>query len=127
MLLRKLVAALCPLLLCMLTCVLFRLLDSWLGASSFFSFLLKGLLLGACLSLVPPLAGIKSRNNGLTAWLFAGAGLLLCMLLYQYLETIEVLHSPLLLSLITINAQVVLVESTVMGFLVVTGLMNRKR
>ena len=51
MLLRKLVAALCPLLLCVITCAAFRWLDGWLGAGSFLAFAVKGLLLGAALAL----------------------------------------------------------------------------
>ncbi|MEG2703203.1 MAG: hypothetical protein RSA65_11335, partial [Clostridia bacterium] len=73
MLLRRLVAALCPLLLCMLTCVLFRWLDGLLGASAFFSFLLKGLFTGLCLALVLPLSGIRLRTNGLMPCLLIGA------------------------------------------------------
>ena len=42
MLLRKLVAALCPLLLCIVLCLLYRWLDGVLGAGLFWSFLLKG-------------------------------------------------------------------------------------
>ncbi|MEG0740795.1 MAG: hypothetical protein RSB91_04020 [Clostridia bacterium] len=124
MLLRRLVAALCPLLLCMLTCVLFRWLDGLLGASAFFSFLLKGLFTGLCLALVLPLSGIRLRTNGLMPCLLIGAGLLLLLLGYQYLETLGVLHSPLLLTLISINGQVILAESAVMGFMCLTALLN---
>ena len=52
MLLRKLVAALCPLLLCIVLCLLYRWLDGVLGAGLFWSFLLKGLLLGVMLALI---------------------------------------------------------------------------
>lgn len=127
MALRKLTAALCPLLLCMAVCVAYRWLDSLLGASNFFSFLLKGVLIGGCLALILPLAGVSARTNGLAGWLFAGAGLLLMLLLYQYLETVGALHSPLLLKLITINGQVVLVESAVMGYLCATAMLYRRR
>ena len=40
MLLRKLVAALCPLLLCLVLCLLYRWLDGVLAAGLFWSFLL---------------------------------------------------------------------------------------
>lgn len=127
MLLRKLVAALCPLLLCLLACAAYRWLDGVLLASSFFSFLAKGVLLGILVAVLLPVAGVRSRSNGLIPWLFAGAGLLLLLLNYQYLETAGLVHSRFLLALLSINGQVVLVESTVMSFLCVTGLMNRRR
>ena len=50
MLLRRLVAALGPLLLCVLVCAIFRWLDGMIGAASFLAFLLKGALLGAALA-----------------------------------------------------------------------------
>ncbi len=127
MLLRKLVAAFCPLLLCLLTCILFRWLDGLMDAGDFFLFALKGLLLGVCVALLLPVAGITSKTNGLVRWLFVAAGILFLFLLYQYLETRRVLHWPLLKSLISINGQVVLVESAVMGFLLLTAVFNRKR
>ncbi len=127
MLLRKLVAALCPLLLCLLTCLLFGWLDSRTGGKAFETFVLKGLLLGCCIALLLPLAGISSTNNGLVFYLFVAAGALLLLLLYQYLETIHVVHWPVLKSLVSINGQVVMVEGSVMGFLLLTGLLNRKR
>lgn len=127
MLLRKLVAAFCPLLLCLLCCIVYRWLDGVLGAGLFWSFLLKGVLLGACIALILPAAGVKSRFSGLAGWLFVGAGVLLTLLVYQYLETSGAVHSRLLLTILTINGQVVLVESTVMGFMLVTAAMNRKR
>mgnify|MGYP007081521761 CR=1 FL=1 len=65
MLLRKLVAALCPLLLCLVLCLLYRWLDGVLGAGLFWSFLLKGLLLGVMLALIIPLAGLRCHSKGL--------------------------------------------------------------
>jgi len=127
MLLRKLVAALCPVLLCLLCCILFLWLDGLLQAGNFFLFLLKGLLLGCIVGLLLPVAGITTRNNGLILWLFVAAGLLLLLLLYQYLETMHVVNWPVLKALITINGQVVLAEGTVAGFLLLTGIMARIR
>ena len=49
MLLRKLTAALLPLLLCVVFCAALRLLDGWLGAGGFWVFALKGVLLGGLL------------------------------------------------------------------------------
>ena len=127
MLMRKIVAALCPLLLCLVTCVLYRWLDGLLAQGDFFLFLLKGILLGVCVALLLPLAGISARNNGLIRLLYVAAGLLLVFLVYQYLETVGVVHWPILKSIVSINGQVVLVESTVMGFLTVTAMFNTKK
>ncbi len=127
MLLRKLLAVVCPLLLCLLTCVLFRWLDELFALSPFFQFLLKGLILGLCVALLLPVAGITVRNTGLTGWLFAAAGLLLLTLAYQYLETVGALHWPAVRTVIGINGQVVLVESTVTSFLLLTAALNVKR
>lgn len=127
MLLRKLTAAFGPLLLCLVCCGLFRLLDGLLGAGLFWAFFLKGVLLGACVGLTLPLAGVKTYANGLTPWLYAGAGTLLALLVYQYLETVGVVHSEILLTALTINGQVVLVESTVMGFMALTTVRNPRR
>ena len=68
MLLRKLVAAFCPLLLCLVLCLLYRWLDGILAAGLFWSFLLKGLLLGVALALIIPLAGLRCHSNGLQPW-----------------------------------------------------------
>ena len=127
MLLRKLVAALTPLLLCLLTSVLFRWLDGLMPSGNFFLFVLKGLLLGLCVALLLPVAGISTRNNGLMHWLFVAAVVLALLVLYQYLETVRVVNWPALKTLISINGQVVLVESTVMGFLLLTGILGRRR
>jgi len=127
MLMRKLLAAVCPLLLCLLTCVLFRWLDELFAPEPFFQYLLKGVLLGLCVALLLPVAGITVKNTGLTGWLFAAAGLLALTLLYQYLETAGAVHWPAVLTVIGINGQVVLVESTVMSFLALTAALNVKR
>ncbi|MDD3334243.1 MAG: hypothetical protein PHI98_01880 [Eubacteriales bacterium] len=127
MLLRKLAAAFCPLLLCLITCMIYHWLDTLMSAGSFWSFLLKGMALGLCAALVLPAAGVKHYTNGLTPWLLVGAAVLLLLLLYQYLESIGAVHSELLLTVLTINGQVVLVESTVMGFMLTTALLNRRR
>lgn len=127
MLLRKLVAAFWPVLLCAVACMLFRWVDGWLGAAAFWAFVVKGGLLGAVLALALPLAGVKAHTNGLAGWLLAGAVLLLAAIVYQYLETTGAVHWPLMASLMAFNGQVVLVESTVMGYLAVTGLWYRRR
>ena len=120
MLLRKLVAALCPLLLCLVLCLLYRWLDGVLGAGLFWSFLLKVML-----ALIIPLAGLRCHSKGLQPWLYAGAALLAVTLCYQYLETTGVVHSALLLSLFTLNGQVILVEGAAAGFMTVTALLSK--
>lgn len=127
MLLRKLTAALCPLLVCIAVCTVFRWVDGWLGSTSFVSFVIKGALLGAALALTLPAAGVRAHTNGLTGWLFLGAGLLGAALLYQYLETVGMVHVPLLAALMTFNGQVVLVESAAMGYLTAAALLYRRR
>ncbi|MBE5802172.1 MAG: hypothetical protein E7319_07775 [Clostridiales bacterium] len=126
MLLRKLVAALCPLLYCALLSIVFRWLDGLGGLNSFWAFAIKGLLLGAAVSLVLPAAGVKSRMNGLQPWLYIGAGLLMVVVFLQFLASTGALHLTVL-ELIGVNGQVVLVESTMAGFMLVTALMNRRR
>ena len=121
MLLRRLVAALGPLLLCVLVCAVFRWLDGMIGAASFLAFLLKGALLGAALALTLPLAGIRARTNGLTGWLLAVA------LAYQYLETEGLVSVPVLRAVLSINGQVVLTEGAALGYLCTTAVLYRPR
>ena len=98
-----------------------------MGSSAYASFVLKGLLLGAALALTLPIAGVKAYTNGLAGWLLGGAVLLGAVLLYQYLETTGAVHLPVLRTLLTVNGQVVLVESTAAGYLAAAGLWYRKR
>ena len=58
-------------------------------------------------------------------WLYAGAALLAVTLCYQYLETAGLAHSKLLLSLFTLNGQVILVEGAAAGFMTVTALLSK--
>lgn len=127
MLLRKLMAAICPLALCTVVCTLFRWLDGALGSSHFWAFALKGALLGAALALILPIAGVRARTNGLAGWLLAGAALLAAALLYQYLESTGAMHVPLLKALLSFNGQVVLVEGAAVGYLTAAGLLYRRR
>lgn len=127
MLLRKLIVAVCPMAICGLVCGLFRWLDGWLGSTAYAAFVIKGVLLGAALAMTLPIAGVRAYTNGLCGWLLAGAGLLGAVLLYQYLETNGVLHLPVLSVLLTVNGQVVLVESAAMGYLTAAGLWYRRR
>ena len=127
MLMRKLLVVLGPLMMCLLTCLIFRWLDGLLAAGNFFLYAIKGVALGVCVGLLLPVAGIYTRNTGLTGWLYVAAGLLLITLTCQYLEAVRVVNWPALKAIISINGQVILVESTVMGFLVLTALLGGKR
>ena len=125
MLLRKLVTALCPLLLCVVVCAAFRWIDGLMGSGAFWAFVLKGALLGAALSLILPLSGVRAHTNGLTGWLWLGAGLLFAAVIYQYVETTGAVHLPVLKSIMTVNGQVVLVESAAMGYMAALALWKR--
>ena len=127
MLMRKMLVVLGPVLLCVVTCAVFRWLDGMMPAGSFFLFMFKGVALGACVALLLPVAGIRVITTGLVPLLFVAAALLFATLLYQYLETVEVLNWPVLRAIISINGQVVLVESAMMGYLALTALLCRKR
>ena len=127
MLLRKLVAAFAPLLICAAVCLVFRWIDGLLGSGSFWAFVLKGLLLGAALAVSLPAAGVKAHTNGLAGWMLAGAAVLCAVLIYQYLESAGTLHVPVLRSILGLNGQVVLVESAAAGYLTAAGLIYRRR
>lgn len=127
MLMRRLAAVLIPIILCLLTCLAFMWLDIWLPQGSFFQYALKGVCLGLCVAFALPAAGITAKNTGLTGMLYIGAGLLLLTLVYQYLETVGAVHVPALRATLSINGQVVLIESTVMGYLALTATLNRRR
>ena len=127
MFLRKLFAVLCPFLVVAAVCALFRWVDGWLGATAYAAYVLKGSILGAALAFMLPIAGVRAFTNGLCGWLLAGAVLMGAVLVYQYLETAGAVNVPLLRALLTINGQVVLVESAAMGYLAAAGFWYRKR
>lgn len=127
MFLRKAIIVVVPLLLCLITCLLFRLLDGWLGAGDFAAYLLKGLLLGGMLGIIFPVAGIRVFSSGLPKWLFAGAGLCLAVLLMQYLTMCGVVRIDALQVLLNVNGQVILAEGALSGFMILTGAMYHKR
>lgn len=127
MLLRKLFAGLCPVLICIADCLLFRLMDSFIPADLFLSYALKGFLLGASLSLMMPAAGIRGYTNGLTGWLLLGVAVLAAVLVLQYRMSIGALHSPLIQYILGCNGQIVLLEGAAGGAMLVTVLLCRKR
>ena len=127
MLLRKLVVAICPLLVCAVVCMAFRWVDGWLGSSAFWAFVIKGGLLGAALALTLPIGGIRAHTNGLAGWMLAGAAALAAVVIYQYLERAGLVHMPVMLAILGFNGQVVLVESAFAGYLLTCGLWYRRR
>lgn len=127
MLLRKMLVALGPLILCAVVCAVFRWMDGLMGAGAFWAFALKGGLLGMALALVLPLSGVRARTTGLTGWLLAGAALLLAAMVYQYLESTNAVHWALLSTLLPFNGQVVLVEGAAAGYMTAAALWYRRR
>ena len=127
MFLRKMTAALCPLLLCAAVCALFRRMDSLFSSGSFAAFLLKGTVLGMALALTLPAAGIKAHTNGLTGWMWLGIGLIAAVLLLQYLSGTGILRSEFLSTLFPVNGQVLMAESTVLGYMMLTALIYRHK
>jgi len=124
---RKLLVVVAPALLCVLVCALLRWTDELMLSGGFWQYLLKGLVLGVCAALVLPAAGISTVNNGLTAWLFAAAGLLLMALAAQYLQTAGLLRQAVLAAVTAVNGQVVLAEGTLAAFSLVTALLHLRR
>ena len=122
MFLRKLLAALAPLLLCAFLCFLFPLISAW----GFLGFVLMGFMLGAALALVPVLLGAGRRRDAFGGMLVIPAVLLFCLLLYQYLTAMGMMNVPALAFLYTTSSQSVLVESVFFGFITVTLLRTRK-
>lgn len=127
MLLRKLTAAFAPLLMCLAMLAVYRWLDSLMGAQMFFSLLVKGLLLGVLLAVALPAAGLKCWHNGLTGWLYLGAGLFFVLLALQGLRFYGVIRLDISLLLLDTNPMVTLVEAAVMSFMALTAFLSRKR
>jgi hypothetical protein len=124
MLLRKLVAAVLPLLLCILLGFACRWMDGLLWLNTFWAFALKGVLAGILLALLLPIGGVKSRMNGLQPWFLGGAGLVIALVLLQYLAYAGVLSLP---AFLMSDPQLVLAEGTAVGFILVTAVHNRRR
>ena len=127
MLLRRLVAILCPPLLCLLTAAIFQWLERWMDAGSFFLFVLKGLAFGACIGLLLPVAGISTHSNGLARWLYGAAGVLVLILVYHYLQATRLVNWPVLQAVAPTTRESVLLCSAAVSFLLLTAIMHRKR
>ncbi|MBE5778949.1 MAG: hypothetical protein E7331_06400 [Clostridiales bacterium] len=127
MLLRKLTAAFLPALMCLVLLWIYRWLDGLMNAEHFLSLMLKGLLLGILLALALPAAGLRSYSNGLTPWMYGGAGFFALLLLLQGLRFAGVMNIRIPLLLLDGNPMVTLVEAAVMSFTALTAFLNRKR
>ncbi len=87
MFLRKLTVIMVPLCMLVLLCLLMPLLFS---LNWFFGGLFIGLLLGALLSLLLPLAGATRLREPFAWLLWVPAAVILLVLLYQYLASVDV-------------------------------------
>lgn len=124
MFLRRLLVVAGPALLCLVTCILFRWMDMWFAEGSFFLYLLRGVLIGLCLALVLPIAGLSLRSTGLAGMLYFAALLMALLLSYQYLESVRAVSLPVLRALIAVNGQVLMVEGAVLGFTLLTAMLH---
>lgn len=122
MFLRKLTVMVVPLLLCWVLCLLFPLLNG-LG---FWSNVLKGAALGVLMAMLLPLSGASRRKEAFAGLLWIPAVLLALTVGYQYLSSTNTLNIPVLNVLATTNGQVVLVESTFVGYMGTQCLRTRK-
>ena len=119
MFLRKLTVIVVPLCMLLGLCLLLPLLFS---LSWFFGSLLIGLLLGTLLSLLLPLAG-ATRLREPFAWLLCiPAAVILLILLYQYLASVDVGRSLPLLRLLVVSpassgSWIIAVESAFAAYL----------
>ncbi len=121
MFLRKLLVIVLPLLICLALGFLFPFMSEQLPDLGFFQNVLKGLLLGAALALMIPLAGGR-RRDPFAKLLWAPAGILFFVVLYQFLHQAGQANVEGLNLLYTNNGQVVLVENAFLGFLFTTAL-----
>lgn len=122
MFLRKLTVMVVPLMLCWVLCLLFPLLNG-LG---FWSNVLKGVALGMLMAMLLPLSGASRRKEAFAGLLWIPAALLALTVGYQYLSSTNMLNIPVLNVLSTTNGQVVLIESTFVGYMGTQCLRTRK-
>ncbi len=119
MFLRKLTVILVPLGMLLALCLLMPLLFS---LSWYFGSLLIGLLLGALLSLLLPLAGATRLREPFAWLLWIPAAVILLILLYQYLASVDVGRTVPLLRLLVVSPDasgswIVAVESAFVAYL----------
>jgi len=113
MFLRKLLVMILPLMLCAALCLGMPLI----AGLGFFTQVLRGVVLGAALSLILPLCGASRRRETFGKLLWVPAIILLVVLLYQYLTNAGMLRIPALTFLATSQPNTVLIESAMMAYL----------
>lgn len=119
MFLRKLTVILVPLAMLLLLCLLMPLLFTM---SWFFGSLLIGLLLGTLLSLLLPLSGATRLREPFAWLLWIPAAVILLILLYQFLASMEIGRTIPVLRLLVVSpassgAWTVAVESAFAAYL----------
>lgn len=122
MFLRKLTVMVVPLILCWVLCVLFPLLNG-LG---FWSNVIKGVALGVAAALMLPLSGASRRREPFAGLMWVPTLLLTLTVCYQYLSSANILLVPVLNVLATTNGQIVLIESTFVGYMGTQCVRTRK-
>ena len=113
MFLRKLIVITLPLGMMLVLCLLSPVLS---GMDAFFGSLLLGLLLGAALGLLLPLAGATRLREPFAWLLFAPAVITLLILLYQYLAALGA-DVPVLRLLATRDTRVITVEAAFAAYM----------
>lgn len=122
MFLRKITVMVVPLLLALVLCLLMPVM-SGLG---FWSNVARGILLGIGLALLLPLSGAGKKKEPFAGLLWVPAVLLSLVVIYQYLAAVQAVSVPILDMLMTTNGQVVLVESTFVGYMACHSLRTKK-
>ena len=101
MFLRKLTVILTPLAMLFLFCLLMPVLFSF---SWFFGSLFIGIILGTALALLLPLAGATRLREPFAWLLWIPAAVILLILLYQYLASVDVARNLPVLRLLNVSA-----------------------
>lgn len=120
MFLRKLCVVVLPLVMTILLCLVFPLLDG----IPFWTEVFKGVLLGAALALVLPLCGATKKREPFAGLLWAPFVTLVMVVLSQYLAVIGI-SVPLMDMFRTGSGEVILVECAFAGFLAVQLIRTR--
>ena len=121
MFLRKLVVVLLPLVMVGLLCLLLPVM----AGIPFWTEVFQGLMLGVALALLLPLCGATKKREPFAGLLWLPLTALIVAVCSQYLAVIGI-SVPVLDMLRTGDGNVILVESTFIGYLLVTLIRTRK-
>lgn len=122
MFLRKLTVIAVPLLLAAALCTLLPLM----GGLGFLSNVFKGAGLGIGLALLLPLSGAGRKREPFAGMLWVPSFVMMLVVLYQYLHSVDAVSIPVLEMLATRDGQVVLVECTFAAYMAVQCLRTRR-